>query len=66
MARLEHTLRLDRDALDRLRQPRTDLLIERADGPDCWTVERGPFRHYRRRLTVTETGADASAPSTVT
>ncbi|MEM9562012.1 MAG: MFS transporter [Actinomycetota bacterium] len=52
MANLEHTVTVDRDGLARLRQPRTDLLIERQDGPDAWTIERGPFRRYRRELVV--------------
>ena len=52
MAHLEHTIDVDRETLERLREPRTDLLIERVDGPDSWTIEIGPFRHYQRRLAV--------------
>lgn len=52
MARLRHTHTVDRAGLERLRQPRGDLLIERQDGPDRWTIELGPFRRYERRLEV--------------
>lgn len=52
MALIEHTLEVDQQQLDGLRTARTDLLVERADGPDAWVVERGPFRHYRRTLHV--------------
>ncbi|MEM7273212.1 MAG: MFS transporter [Actinomycetota bacterium] len=55
MARLTRTVEVDRDGLDALRAPRTDLLVERADGPDRWVVAEGPFRHYERRLEVRAT-----------
>lgn len=58
MARLEHTITIDRAALERLRRPRGDLLIERPAGPDRWTVELGPFRRYERRLEVAAEGPD--------
>ncbi|MEL6981167.1 MAG: MFS transporter [Actinomycetota bacterium] len=66
MAQLEHTLHVDRVGLDRLRAPRTDLLIERADGPDTWTLERGPFRHYTRTIDVVDTGGPDETRYTVT
>ncbi len=52
MAVLERTTEVDEDGLRLLRTARRDLLIEREDGPDAWTVEVGPFREYRRELTV--------------
>jgi putative MFS transporter len=52
MAVIERTVELDEAALEALRAPRTDLLIERADGPDSWRVETGPFSRYHRTLTV--------------
>lgn len=54
MTRVVRTSLLDRPALERLRQPRTDLLIERPVEADHWTVEVGPFRQYDRRLEVTD------------
>lgn len=52
MARLTQTLIVDEATLERLRQPRTDLLVERPEGPDAWTLEAGPFRRYHRRLDI--------------
>ncbi len=67
MAQLQHTLHVDRAGLDRLREARTDLLVERADGADSWTIDRGPFRSYRRQLTVVDQGGtDPSAQYAVT
>ncbi|HEY2812856.1 MAG TPA: MFS transporter [Acidimicrobiales bacterium] len=41
-----------RDALDELRAPRTDVVIERAAGGDHFVSARGPFKQYERRLEV--------------
>ena len=46
----------DTAALDALRQPRRDLLLERAEGPDHWVQVDGPFSSYERRLSVSELG----------
>ncbi len=54
MAAIERTATVDEVQLAELRKPRQDLLVERSTGPDSWTVERGPFRHYERRLTVSD------------
>jgi putative MFS transporter len=64
MARIEQTITVDRDGLDRLRTPRTDLLIERPDGDDTWTIEAGPFRSYRRHLDVAGGSGAASGRET--
>ncbi len=52
MAVLERISRVDQAGLEGLRRPRRDLLIERSDGDDAWTIETGPFRRYRRTLLV--------------
>ena len=52
MARIEQTMTVDRRGLEGLRRARTDLLVERADGEDAWTVETGPVRSYRREVDV--------------
>ena len=58
MAQLTNTTVIDRAALEQLREPRRDILIERPDGPDAWTIERGPFRQYRRELSAVALGDD--------
>ena len=45
--------------LARLRQPRTDLLTERAAGTDQFEQLEGPFRRYERELSVQADGDDA-------
>ena len=52
MARLEHSMTVDDDGLAELRSPRDDLVAEVADGDDAWICAHGPFRHYRRELSV--------------
>lgn len=52
MAVIERTFDVDEKQLHGLRTARTDLLVERSDGTDRWGVEAGPFRSYRRTLTV--------------
>lgn len=42
----------DPAALERLRSPRNDVVIEREDGPDRFVAARGPFRRYERTLAV--------------
>ncbi|MGI9603608.1 MAG: MFS transporter [Acidimicrobiales bacterium] len=44
--------------LEARRQPRTDVLVERADGPDRFVQHTGPFSRYERVLEVTP-NADA-------
>ncbi len=56
MALIERSWTVDEAELAVLRTPRRDLLIERPDGPDAWTVETGPFRRYRRELRVSRNG----------
>ncbi len=58
MTRLTTTHTVDADGLAGLRQPRADLLVERADGADRWVVDEGPFRSYERSLSVRPTGTD--------
>jgi MFS family permease len=40
----------DEAALDALRAPRTDVVMERSDGDGVFTAERGPFADYERTL----------------
>jgi MFS family permease len=47
------TRTIDRDTLDRLRRPRSDIVVERATGDDAWGMAEGPFRSYRRTLDAT-------------
>jgi len=67
MAVLERTSTVDEEQLRLLRTARRDLLIERQDGPDSWTIETGPFRQYHRQLTVSDHPAvdTATAGTTV-
>lgn len=43
---------VDDDGLAGLREPRRDLMVEKAVEGDAWDVVEGPFRHYRRTLEV--------------
>jgi MFS family permease len=47
----------DGDGLAQLRKPRTDIVIERADGPDRFLVDAGPFSRYERTLRVRGDGS---------
>lgn len=49
---------IDTDAagLAALREPVDDLVLERADGPDRFVLEEGPFHRYERTLTVEPVG----------
>ncbi|MEM7337324.1 MAG: MFS transporter [Actinomycetota bacterium] len=58
-------LALDDDGLAALRQPRTDIVAEAADGPDRWRAETGPFRTYERTIDV-RLGSDLDRPHRVT
>ena len=42
------------------REPRCDIVAERAVGEDRFEAEGGPFRHYERRLSMTELGPEDS------
>jgi MFS family permease len=62
--RCRSTVLVDEAELARLREPRTDIVGERrGDQPDTFELAEGPFRHYRRTLTVEERadGGDARA-----
>lgn len=48
---------LDDEGLAVLRRPRADLLIEREVSPDTWECDEGPFRSYRRSLTIADVQA---------
>lgn len=61
MAVLERTTTVDEEGLRLLRNARRDLLVERPNGQDSWTVETGPFREYQRQLTVEEDTLTGSA-----
>lgn len=64
MAVIQRTTEVDEAGLAALRTPRTDLLIEREDGPDRWTVETGPFKAYSRTLTVAGQQTTDAGPTT--
>jgi MFS family permease len=56
MPRIVTTHAVDDDRLTLLRTPRSDLVLERADGPDRFTAVGGPFSRYERTLTVEPDG----------
>ncbi|MGH1493335.1 MAG: MFS transporter [Acidimicrobiales bacterium] len=60
MAVVERTTEVDEAGLAALRTPRSDLLTERVDGTDQWTIESGPFKRYQRVLTVSDLPATAT------
>ncbi|MGQ0617558.1 MAG: MFS transporter [Acidimicrobiia bacterium] len=43
---------VDDDGLRLLRTPRDDVMVERVAAGDRFVLERGPFRHYERDLTI--------------
>jgi MFS family permease len=57
LAHLVTTHAADPARLALLREPRTDVVRERATGADHFEAELGPFRHYHRRLEVADSGA---------
>jgi MFS family permease len=60
--RCHTTLIADDATLARLRQPRRDIVAERpGDAPDMFELDEGPFRHYRRTLTVEPAAGDDGA-----
>ena len=54
MSRLTRTL--DGDEAVLARQPRDDIVRERTDGDDRFSMVRGPFAHYERTLVEAEDG----------
>lgn len=64
MATIDRTRLVGEEELDQLRTERRDLLVEAADGPDSWISTDGPFKAYRRRLTVEPvvTAGNGSSP----
>ncbi len=52
MAVTTTTFEVDEDGLARVREPRTDLLAEQAEGPDRWTCLEGPFDDYQRTISL--------------
>ncbi len=48
------TLDVDDDGLAALRLPRDDMVLERADGPDRFTLAEGPFDSYDRTIEVVD------------
>ncbi|HJL99271.1 MAG: MFS transporter [Acidimicrobiales bacterium] len=53
MTHLEITHQLDDDGLRRVRRPRTDLVQEKDLGSNRFSLIDGPFKAYKRTLTVT-------------
>lgn len=47
-----NTIDTDAEGLASLRVPRDDLVLEKADGDDRFTLAEGPFDHYERTLAV--------------
>lgn len=45
--------------LDTRRQPRSDIVAERAAGEDRFEADEGPFRHYERRLALRRSEPDS-------
>jgi MFS family permease len=56
MPRIVTTHAVDDDGLRLLRTPRTDLVLEREDGPDRFAAAGGPFSRYERSLAVEQDG----------
>lgn len=54
MARIERRYAADPPVVEVLRTARSDIVLEQPAGVDRWTMVRGPFSHYTRRLTFTE------------
>lgn len=61
VVRLNH--RCSQAELDALREPRGDIVAERAAGADAWEQAHGPFRSYRRELTATRLDQPAGPAS---
>ncbi len=58
MKTLTRTLTAADAEAERAWEPRDDVVVERADGPDRFTAASGPFAHYERRLQRTDAGVD--------
>lgn len=56
MSRLVVVHRTDDEGLDRLRRPRTDLVLEEPAGPDTWRALEGPVLEYERTLDAVRDG----------
>ncbi|MEZ5178544.1 MAG: MFS transporter [Acidimicrobiales bacterium] len=50
------TFEVDDEGLARVRAPRDDLVLERAEGPDRFACETGPFEAYERTVDVEDLG----------
>ncbi|MDH3293338.1 MAG: MFS transporter [Acidimicrobiia bacterium] len=74
MATVERTHRAEPELIATLRTARRDIVLERPDGVDQWSIEKGPFSHYRRTLEfsagpsigATPDSVSGSTPGTVT
>ncbi len=55
MTRVWSTTEVDDGGLAAFRAPRHDVVTEAATDGDAYELEQGPFRHYRRSLTVETT-----------
>jgi MFS family permease len=51
MATVERTHPVDPELVAILRTARSDIVVERPDGPDRWSMIEGPFSRYERTLT---------------
>lgn len=43
---------LETETLNKLCEPRTDILIEKPNGDKKWNLEKGPFSKYSRKISV--------------
>ena len=54
MARIERRYPVEPALLETLRTARGDIVLEEPAGDDRWTMVKGPFSEYTRRLTISE------------
>ncbi len=57
MARVERRHPAEQSIVEILRSPRSDIVSEQPDGDDRWTMVKGPFSSYSRRLQFSADGA---------
>ena len=60
MARIERHYPVEPAVLATLRSARTDIVLEEPAGDDRWTMVKGPFTHYDRRLTFSSDKPEGS------
>jgi MFS family permease len=53
------------DEVERYLEPRTDLLVERAVGPQAFTLESGPFHRFDREVSLRTEGGRVAVTETI-